>query len=70
MARNVDRDLRMLDFDAATWLAARKRGSPEDKEHAAQALLLALPPQIPAPPGVDALSFVRTTLQDPVYQLK
>jgi len=70
MARNVDRELRKLDFDAVTWLAARKGGTPEDKEHAAQALLLALPPQTPAPPGVVALDFVRSTLQDPVYQLK
>jgi len=70
LALLADRGMRNLQFDAAGWLALRAGATPEDKEHAAQALLLALPPQTPTPPGDDALAFVRATLQDPVYQLK
>ena len=70
LALVADRGMRNLQFDAARWLASRAGATPEDKEHAAQALLLALPPQTPPPPGDDALAFVRATLQDPVYQLK
>jgi uncharacterized protein (DUF1800 family) len=70
LAREADRGVRNLHFDAGTWLASRKGSTPVDKEHAAQALLLALPPQTPPPAGDDALDFVRATLQDPVYQLK
>ncbi len=66
----ADRGLRKLHFDAATWLASRSGTTTEDKEHAAQALLLALPPQSPPASRDDALAFVRATLQDPVYQLK
>ena len=70
LAFQVDRGLRNLHFDAAGWLASRTGMTQADKEHAAQALLLALPPQTPPPSGDDALAFVRATLQDPVYQLK
>ena len=70
LAREADRGVRNLHFDAGTWLAARQGSTPGDREHAAQALLLALPPQAPPLPGDDALGFVRATLQDPVYQLK
>jgi uncharacterized protein (DUF1800 family) len=70
LAREADRGVRSLHFDAGTWLASRNGRTPADKEHAAQALLLALPPQTPPPAGDDALGFVRATLQDPVYQLK
>jgi uncharacterized protein (DUF1800 family) len=70
LAREADRGVRNVHFDAGTWLASRKGSTPADKEHAAQALLLALPPQTPPPAGDDALGFVRATLQDPVYQLK
>jgi uncharacterized protein (DUF1800 family) len=70
LALLADRGMRNLQFDATRWLASRAGATPEDKEHAAQALLLALPPQTPPPPGDDALAFVRATLQDPVYQLK
>jgi len=70
LAREADRGLRSVDFDAEAWLAARKGATRADKEHAAQALLLALPPQTPPLSGEDALAFVRATMQDPVYQLK
>ena len=70
LAREADRGLRSVNFDAATWLAARKGATPADKERAAQALLLALPPQAPPRSGDDALTFIRATMQDPVYQLK
>ena len=70
LAREADRGVRNLHFDAGTWLAARQGSTPGDREHAAQALLLALPPQAPPLPSDDALGFVRATLQDPVYQLK
>jgi uncharacterized protein (DUF1800 family) len=70
LAREVDRGLRNLHFDAASWLAARSGGTREAKERAAQALLLALPPQSPPPQDDDALAFVRATLSNPVYQLK
>ncbi len=70
LAREVDRGLRNLHFDAGVWLAARTGATPEAKEHSARALLLALPSQSPPPQGDDALAFVRATLQDPVYQLK
>ncbi len=71
LAREADRGLRSVDFDAAAWLAARNGATPADKEHAAQALLLALPPQTaPRSGDDDALAFVRATMQDPVYQLK
>ncbi len=70
LAREADRGLRSVDFDAAAWLSARQGATPADKQYAAQALLLALPPQTPARSGDDALDFVRATLQDPVYQLK
>ena len=70
LAREADRGVRNLHFDAGTWLAARQGSTPGDREHAAQALLLALPPQAPPLSGDDALGFVRATLQDPVYQLK
>jgi hypothetical protein len=70
LARAADRGLRSVHFDAATWLDARTGSAPGGKESAAQALLLALPPQSPPAAGDDALAFVRATLQDPVYQLK
>jgi uncharacterized protein (DUF1800 family) len=70
LAREVDRGLRTVQFDAAAWLVARAGSTPADRELAAQALLLALPPQAPPPAADDALAFVRATLQDPVYQLK
>jgi len=70
LAREVDRGMRNLHFDAAVWLAARPGATPEARERAAQVLLLALPPQSPPPPSDDALAFVRATLSDPVYQLK
>jgi len=70
LAHEADRGLRTVHFDASAWLAARKGGTPGDRESAAQALLLALPPQSPPPGADDALAFVRATLQDPVYQLK
>jgi uncharacterized protein (DUF1800 family) len=70
LALVADRGMRNLQFDATRWLASLAGATPEDKERATQALLLALPPQTPAPPGDDALAFVRATLQDPVYQLK
>jgi len=70
LAAQVDRGMRNLHFDAALWLASRSGSTADEKEHAAQALLLALPPQSPPPPGDDALAFLRATLQDPVYQLK
>jgi uncharacterized protein (DUF1800 family) len=70
LARAADRGLRGVHFDAAAWLGARSGSAPGGKESAAQALLLALPPQSPPAAGDDALGFVRATLQDPVYQLK
>ena len=70
LAREVDRGLRTVHFDAAAWLVARKGSTPGEREIAAQALLLALPPQSPPQAADDALAFVRATLQDPVYQLK
>jgi len=70
LAREADRGLRSVHFDAAIWLGARTGSAPGGKESAAQALLLALPPQSPPAAGDDALAFVRATLQDPVYQLK
>ncbi len=70
IARAVDNGMRNLHFDAGAWLAACAGDTPGKKEHAAQVLLLALPPQSPPLPGDDALAFLRATLQDPVYQLK
>lgn len=70
LAREVDRGMRNLHFDATVWLAARVGTTTDDKERSAQALLLALAPQSPPPSGDDALAFIRATLQDPVYQLK
>jgi hypothetical protein len=70
LAREADRGLRSVHFDAAAWLGARTGSAPGGKESAAQMLLLALPPQSPPAAGDDALAFVRATLQDPVYQLK
>ncbi len=70
LALVADRGMRNLQFDATRWMATRAGSTPEDKERAAQALLLALPPQTAPPPGDDAIAFVRATLQDPVYQLK
>jgi len=70
LAREADRGLRSVHFDAVAWLGARKTSASGGKESAAQALLLALPPQSPMPAADDALAFVRATLQDPVYQLK
>jgi uncharacterized protein (DUF1800 family) len=70
LSREADRGLRGVHFDATAWLAARSGATPADKEYAAQALLLALPPQAPPPSSDDALAFIRATMQDPVYQLK
>jgi uncharacterized protein (DUF1800 family) len=69
LAREADRGLRAVHFNAAAWLGARTGSAPGGKQSAAQALLLALPPQSPPTAG-DELAFVRFTLQDPVYQLK
>jgi uncharacterized protein (DUF1800 family) len=70
LMREVDRGVRNLHFDATGWLASRPGTTPREKERAAQALLLPLPPQAPPADDGDALAFVRATLLDPAYQLK
>ena len=71
-AQAVDRGLRNVRFDAVQWVARRPGVTPTLKMQSAQALLLPLPPLTAEAPGidVDALAFVRSTLQDPTYQLK
>ena len=71
-ARQVDRGVRNVRFDAAAWIARRDGPSGVAKRQSAHALLLPLPPFAAEAPafGNDPLAFVRATLLDPAYQLK
>jgi uncharacterized protein (DUF1800 family) len=70
--RAVDRGVRNVRFDAASWVARQPGDSTMAKMRSAQNLLLPLAPVVAdAPkPDTDALAFVRATLLDPSYQLK
>ncbi len=71
-ARQTDRAVRDVHFDATRWLAQRSGATASAKLHSAQTLLLPLPPVIATTSAADAdaLAFVRSTLLDPAYQLK
>jgi uncharacterized protein (DUF1800 family) len=71
-ARQVDRSLRSVQFNAVLWTARQPGATMAARMQSVQALLLPLAPvPIDEPSAApDALAFMRATLLDPAYQLK
>ena len=64
---------RSIAFSATRWVASMPGETPASKRQAAQVVLLPIAPAgsgASISPDADALSFVRLTMLDPVYQLK
>ena len=70
IARQIERGVRGVRFDAAPWLAHRDGASRQDKLQAAQRLLLPIAAQLPAPDDADATTAIHAMLLDPAYELK
>jgi uncharacterized protein (DUF1800 family) len=67
--RAMDRGLRSVQFESATWLAQLK-ATDATRSEAAMRLLLAYAPQSPPDPASDPLAMVRHIVLDAAYQLK
>jgi uncharacterized protein (DUF1800 family) len=73
IARALDRAFRELAFSATRYVASMPGDTPSAKRRSAQAVLLPIAPAgsgAAIPADADALTFVRLTMLDPVYQLK
>jgi hypothetical protein len=73
IARALDRAFRDLAFSATRYVASMPGDTPSAKRRSAQAVLLPIAPAgsgAAIPADADALTFVRLTMLDPVFQLK
>jgi hypothetical protein len=59
-----------VQLDTARFFAQLPGATSEDRAHAAERLLLAVPPQHAPEPDADSPTFVRALLLDPAFQLK
>jgi uncharacterized protein (DUF1800 family) len=68
--RRMERGLANVNLDTARLLAQLPGATNEDRAHAAERLLLAVPPQRAPDSDADSAAFVRALLLDPAFQLK